>query len=125
MTPETFEVERLARRLRQSLQTCTSHTIGPVASFAKCIEAHRAGLLSETDFRRIGQMVIERSLEEITRHQASRLGGPESDNLLYRERCVIDFTRALFGLGSLSKVPLPSPDKAYQDPIGNGERQCL
>jgi hypothetical protein len=83
-------VTDLARHLRQATRTCSAHSVGPVAAFARCAEARRTGQISPDEFRQVGMATVElcsRVLEEATSEDARR-----------REQRIIEFVSALFGL---------------------------
>lgn len=91
-------VQDLAQRIRQSVQTCCAHTVGPVVTYCACLDAVRSGKLEVHDLKLIGQAVIKRSLEQIAAYEAADLDDGHRAALLRRERQVMEFVRALFGL---------------------------
>src|SRR5579859_6528632 len=91
-------VQDLAQRIRQSVQTCCAHTVGPVASYCACLDAVRADKLEVHDLKLIGQVVIKRSLEQIAAYEAADLDDAHRAALIRREKQVMDFVGALFGL---------------------------
>jgi hypothetical protein len=106
--PEVAElVQELARLLRQSFQTCSSHSIGPVASFARCIELARAGKLSAGDLRAVGERVVDQSRSELQAIDVRAVDERERSYLRRRERQVVDFTRSLFSLDSVEQIVDP------------------
>jgi phage terminase large subunit-like protein len=102
-------VQELARLLRQSFQTCSSHSIGPVASFARCIELARAGRLTAEDLRAIAERVVDQSRSELQAIDGRPVDERERSFLRRRERQVVDFTRSLFSLDTVEQIVDPRP----------------
>lgn len=85
----------LAQRLRQSLQVCSTHTVGPVAAYSECVMAVRTGKVAYSDFRNIGMNLISASKESIDK--ARRMTDYSAANSrIAREERIIVFVNALF-----------------------------
>lgn len=87
-------VADLAAQVRQAVGVCSSHTVGPVAAFARCLAYRRDDKLSEEQFRSIGREIVERSAARLEELADNQLGVTSA----IRERRIIDFVSALFGL---------------------------
>jgi len=102
-------ITELTKQLRQSFQTCSSHSIGPVTSFSRCVQLAREGRLSTADLRAIAQQVVDLSSAELRVHTVMRLDETELRFLKRRERQVVDFTSSLFSLTTLEKLVHTEP----------------
>ncbi|RKN38993.1 hypothetical protein [Streptomyces hoynatensis] len=90
-------VRPLAEQMRQALQTCSVHTVGPVAAFEKCTTALEGGRIDYDQFQEIGRRVASQSRERIRAYE-SEGDRPETARKINRERRMITFVDALFSL---------------------------
>jgi hypothetical protein len=91
------QVRLLASQLRQALQTCSVHTVGPVAAYQRCASALEAGNIDSDQFRQIGLRVVDTSNERIRTYQAEEDPSVRTRKIA-REMQVVNFVKALFSL---------------------------
>ncbi|MFH8407005.1 hypothetical protein ACH4FX_19715 [Streptomyces sp. NPDC018019] len=96
------DVRRLADQMRQALQTCSVHTVGPLAAYERCTAALDGGRISEQQFREIGRRLVAMSEERMHAYE-SQGEQPGNSPKISRERRLISFVDALFALGLRKK----------------------
>ncbi|MGA4844019.1 hypothetical protein [Streptomyces sp. G45] len=96
--PADDDVRQLADQMRQALQTCSVHTVGPLAAYGRCTDALDCGRINEEQFQEIGRRVVAVSEERLHLYESQ---GEHSDTSpkVSREKRMIGFVDALFALG--------------------------
>ncbi|MFK8844155.1 hypothetical protein [Streptomyces sp. Ac-502] len=64
------DVRRLADQMRQALQTCSVHTVGPLAAYGRCTDALDGGRISSQQFEEIGRRLVALSEERMHAYES-------------------------------------------------------
>lgn len=100
--PPADDIQQLATQMRQALQTCSVHTVGPLAAFERCTSALDGGRITSEEFREIGRRLVALSEERMHRYEAEG-ERPGASQKISREKRMIGFVDALFALGIRKK----------------------
>ncbi|MCC2276830.1 MULTISPECIES: hypothetical protein [Streptomyces] len=95
---QTDDVQQLANQMRQALQTCSVHTVGPLAAYERCTSALDGGRITSEEFQEIGRRLVALSEERMHRYEAEG-ERPGTSQKISREKRLIGFVDALFALG--------------------------
>ncbi|MFD7666819.1 hypothetical protein [Streptomyces sp. NPDC059788] len=96
------DVRRLADQMRQALQTCSVHTVGPLAAYERCTAALDGGQIDSRQFQEIGRRLVAVSEERMHAYE-SQGEHPDTSPKIGREKRLISFVDALFALGLRKK----------------------
>lgn len=114
-------IQELASQMRQALQTCSVHSVGPLAAYDRCTQALENGEINEAQFREIGERITRRSVQQMTASTDRSLPSVHSRTII-RERRLVGFVRTLFGPGATRGRYLPTGARLVAV-VGKG-REC-